>query len=532
MGRAHFFRSAADYAGNVLPNVQVGVYKAGSSQLIDQTLYTQSVGSTTLSNPFVTSTGIIDFYLDDPQSVKIELIQGSNQSTIDNLEVTPPPENLVQSTTGFTITNDPTVDQFLQCTAPGTAAWVAADDLISTQASPLSTLRSYDFSGSSLGDLTAQDPTGASVTPTYVDVTGDTLPSGYTFTKALRVPITTPVVLRVPPLPFPETGTLIFAYKIVGASTGVGVPTARASVDSGLIQVPMPNDPALLNQWNVGYVGDIPTGTHSLRLEQIPGTDTAAYVLFGSILVQYGNNIPFHTHGGVGAESTVLGPDAAADYARSTILGGSAEAMGVDATAVGFNATADVQGTAFGAYSYANASGTAVGYYATTAAGTSGGVSVGYQAQTLADNGVAIGQQASAEGARSVAVGPTAAAEGADSLALGSGSEALASGSIAVGAGAVVDAGHTNSVALGPGAVTTAADQAVIGTSATTVVVPGDLTSQSDVALAGADATLGFFGQPGTVRPTVTGSRGGNASLAALLAALDDLGLIVDGSTS
>jgi hypothetical protein len=44
--------------------------------------------------------------------------------------------------------------------------------------------------------------------------------------------------------------------------------------------------------------------------------------------------------------------------------------------------------------------------------------------------------------------------------------------------------------------------------------------------------TPGFFGAPPVkARPTVTGSRGGNAALASLLSALANLGLIRDTTT-
>lgn len=42
---------------------------------------------------------------------------------------------------------------------------------------------------------------------------------------------------------------------------------------------------------------------------------------------------------------------------------------------------------------------------------------------------------------------------------------------------------------------------------------------------------LGFFGGAAAAKPTVTGSRGGNAALASLLTALASLGLITDGTT-
>jgi hypothetical protein len=44
--------------------------------------------------------------------------------------------------------------------------------------------------------------------------------------------------------------------------------------------------------------------------------------------------------------------------------------------------------------------------------------------------------------------------------------------------------------------------------------------------------TLGFYGATAATKPTVTGSRGGNAALASLLTALATLGLITDSSSA
>ena len=46
------------------------------------------------------------------------------------------------------------------------------------------------------------------------------------------------------------------------------------------------------------------------------------------------------------------------------------------------------------------------------------------------------------------------------------------------------------------------------------------------------DGGVGFFGSGGTTRPTITGSRGGNAALTSLLTALSALGLITDSTTA
>ena len=46
------------------------------------------------------------------------------------------------------------------------------------------------------------------------------------------------------------------------------------------------------------------------------------------------------------------------------------------------------------------------------------------------------------------------------------------------------------------------------------------------------DGAMGFFGSAGTSRPSITGSRGGNAALASLLTNLATLGLITDSTTA
>lgn len=525
--RAHLYRTAADNAGNVVPNLSVAVYQAGTTALIPQPLYTQDIGSETLANPFVTSTGIIDFYIDDAASVRIGLTPSSGVETyVDNIEVNPPPEATVQATSTFEIINAPVTGQFLECTALGQASWVDADDLVSTKASPLSTLKTYDFSTSNLSDMSATDANGASVTPTYVSTTSDTLPPGYTFTKALRLPVASVVALRIPPQVFPEHGEMFFAYKTVAASSGAGAATLEVVIDSNVLTMTLPHNPELLNTWNVGYLGDIPPGTHSIKLLHTPGSDTASYVEIGNISVQYGNNIPFHTHQGNGAASTVLGPNATANFASSTALGGTAQALGIEATAIGEATSAEAQGTALGSTAYAGSSGVALGYYARNAVGTFGGVAVGVSASSTADNAVAVGEGTLANGARSVAVGPEATSSGVESAALGYQARALAQGSVAIGTGAVADTAHTNSVALGPGAATTAPNQVMLGTASTAVEIPGALTASGPTVLGGETSTVGFFGSTGTQRPSVTGSRGGNLVLAQLLTALDALGLI------
>ena len=60
----------------------------------------------------------------------------------------------------------------------------------------------------------------------------------------------------------------------------------------------------------------------------------------------------------------------------------------------------------------------------------------------------------------------------------------------------------------------------------------GTLTSIFDMNFASGAARMGFFGVTAVGKPTVTGSRGGNAALASLLSGLQNLGLITDSTTA
>jgi hypothetical protein len=67
------------------------------------------------------------------------------------------------------------------------------------------------------------------------------------------------------------------------------------------------------------------------------------------------------------------------------------------------------------------------------------------------------------------------------------------------------------------------------------VVSVYDFTGAREVFRGDADGTqakIGFLGASAVAKPTVTGSRGGNAALASLLTALASLGLITDSSTA
>lgn len=82
------------------------------------------------------------------------------------------------------------------------------------------------------------------------------------------------------------------------------------------------------------------------------------------------------------------------------------------------------------------------------------------------------------------------------------------------------DSGYPNQVLLVNGFL-------FVGDTATITLGNNNLTLGEE----GGDPTFGVFGATPTLRPTVTGSKGGNEALASLIAALASLGLISDATT-
>lgn len=74
MTRKHIQRPVRDANGSLVTNLSVRVLEPGTTTPIAQTLYQTSTGTTSIANPFVVATGIIDFYLDRAQTVRIGVL--------------------------------------------------------------------------------------------------------------------------------------------------------------------------------------------------------------------------------------------------------------------------------------------------------------------------------------------------------------------------------------------------------------------------------------------------------------------------
>lgn len=112
--------------------------------------------------------------------------------------------------------------------------------------------------------------------------------------------------------------------------------------------------------------------------------------------------------------------------------------------------------------------------FGVSAAATAGGASaLGSGAAASAQGSTAIGQDSVASGQNSAAVGAGATAAGISSVTIGG--VANADGSSALGQNSLVDSTHTNSTAIGQGAITTAKNQVMLGTSDIDVYVNHNL---------------------------------------------------------
>lgn len=87
--RAHFNRALLDLEGNQIATAQVRLLVPGGTDPYGQTIYADASSGTTLTNPWTTTSGEVDFYLDAPDRVKIGITVGASPEEFwDNVDVT------------------------------------------------------------------------------------------------------------------------------------------------------------------------------------------------------------------------------------------------------------------------------------------------------------------------------------------------------------------------------------------------------------------------------------------------------------
>jgi hypothetical protein len=229
--------------------------------------------------------------------------------------------------------------------------------------------------------------------------------------------------------------------------------------------------------------------------------------------------------------------DSALNFSRpnaslSEQFGSGAAAPGTFNVAVGCNAsvTAPNSGTGVGYNAAVSANG-GIALGTSTVVSVIGGVAIGWSASVSATNAFALGRSCNTTHAYSAAIGFLGASTRQGELRFGWGSGLPSAAPVFSLAGQSSTTGNLNVFDL----VTEWADAAHATRKARARCLVYDsgagregLRMEAD----GAGARLGFYGAAAVARAAVAGSRGGNAALQSLLAALAALGLITDSTTA
>lgn len=137
-------------------------------------------------------------------------------------------------------------------------------------------------------------------------------------------------------------------------------------------------------------------------------------------------------------------------------------------------------------------------------------------------------------------LGQLGAVAGLTSMSFGMGGTSAGNGSYIISRSTGTIEFYCGTTSIFAGQFDAAGDFKVNNTTASTTTTSGCATFAGGIGVAG-QATLasarivgniGFYNTAPAAKPTVTGSRGGNAALASLLTALANLGLITDSTTA
>lgn len=95
MSRAHIMKVLQNLDGSVMTGASVRVLADGASVDLPDALFTTDAGSSTLSNPFTSADGRIEFYLDNPQRVQIGITPAGGTESFITADAMPDATNAV-----------------------------------------------------------------------------------------------------------------------------------------------------------------------------------------------------------------------------------------------------------------------------------------------------------------------------------------------------------------------------------------------------------------------------------------------------
>lgn len=105
--RAHVYRVLGNPDGSVMTGAVVRVLQNATLSLLTDTLYTTDQGSEVLANPFTCVDGVVEFYLDIPNRVRLGYTPPGGSEQFATVDAEPDASALVQAAVPMTITNAP-----------------------------------------------------------------------------------------------------------------------------------------------------------------------------------------------------------------------------------------------------------------------------------------------------------------------------------------------------------------------------------------------------------------------------------------
>ncbi len=233
-----------------------------------------------------------------------------------------------------------------------------------------------------------------------------------------------------------------------GSSSSVGVGGSNVSVGHGAS--------TSQNSAALGYFSSASTNSVGIGYQaNATGTDEVA-IGFQATAQQDGTIAIGRESSATGTNSMVVGRSGVASADSATGVGQGVQALGADSTAVGRNAFANTNAASVGRDVTGGIDGASFG--ARSLSRTSG-VAVGYQAVNNGVQATNVGRGSTAN-TDGTALGYQASS-GTDASAMGSGSNASAIGTLALGKGS--SAGFSYSTAVGAGVATTATNTTLLG---------------------------------------------------------------------
>jgi hypothetical protein len=88
MSRPHLYYVATDVAGNAQQNASVRILQPGTDTPIGDPFYADDTTIVAMANPFITASGVVDIYIDNPQRVDIGITPvGATEQKIHNIDI-------------------------------------------------------------------------------------------------------------------------------------------------------------------------------------------------------------------------------------------------------------------------------------------------------------------------------------------------------------------------------------------------------------------------------------------------------------